>query len=275
VSENGLLSSVVVTGDGPALLLLHGGPGLNDYMGILDDEVAGWRAIRYQQRGLPPSPSAGPFTVDQHIADLVSVVDSLELDHVVVLGHSWGGHLALQAAITIPERVRALVLVDALGSAGDGGASGLSAELLARLSPQASGRAAMLAESLSDADASPEAAKELAELLWPSYFADPPAAPPLPADFGFSPQCNAETLASVFPMIQDGSFAAKLASVDVPVQIVLGERSPLPHSAGQATAELLPRSDLVVVPGAGHLPWYEQPGCIRSALSRVSDALPD
>jgi pimeloyl-ACP methyl ester carboxylesterase len=271
VSENGILSSVVVTGEGPALLLLHGGPGLNDYMGMLDDEVAGWRAIRYQQRGLSPSSLAGPFTVDQHIADLISLLDCLDVGRLVIFGHSWGGHLALQAAITIPDRVRAVVLVDALGSVGDGGATELSTQLLSRLSPQASARVAALTERLAE----PDAAKEIAELLWPSYFADPATAPLLPADFEFSPQCNAETLASVFPMIPDGSFAAKVASIDVPAQILLGERSPLPHSAGQATAELLPRSELVVVPGAGHLPWYEQPGCVRAALSRVRGALAD
>jgi hypothetical protein len=37
---------------GPALLLLHGGPAITDYMDLLGTEVAGWRAIRYQQRCL-------------------------------------------------------------------------------------------------------------------------------------------------------------------------------------------------------------------------------
>jgi pimeloyl-ACP methyl ester carboxylesterase len=243
-------------------------------MGMLDDEVTGWRAIRYQQRGVAPSPLSGPFTVEQHVADLIAVLDSLGIDSAVLLGHSWGGHLALQAAITIPERVRGLVLVDALGSTDDGGVTELSTELQARLSPQASQRMAELGELLAGPDASLDAAKAVAALLWPSYFADPASAPPLPADFEFSPQCNAETLGSALPMIGDGSFAAKVAGIDVPVQVVLGERSPLPRRAGQATADLLPRSELVVVPGAGHLPWHEVPGCVSDALSRVSDSLP-
>jgi pimeloyl-ACP methyl ester carboxylesterase len=42
-------------GEGPPLLLLHGGPGLSDYMSLLGAETAGWRSIGYQQRGIPPS----------------------------------------------------------------------------------------------------------------------------------------------------------------------------------------------------------------------------
>jgi hypothetical protein len=47
-------------GSGPSLLLLHGGPAMTDYMDMLDAELDGWRSIRYQQRGLPPSAVNGP-----------------------------------------------------------------------------------------------------------------------------------------------------------------------------------------------------------------------
>jgi pimeloyl-ACP methyl ester carboxylesterase len=68
--------------------------------------------------GLDPSPAAGPFTVAQHLADFISVLDAVGSAHCVVLGHSWGTHLALQAAIARPDRVRALVLVDPFGVTG-------------------------------------------------------------------------------------------------------------------------------------------------------------
>ncbi len=51
------------SGNGPALLLLHGGPGFSDYMEMLAPEVTGWHAIRYQQRSLSPSSARAPFTV--------------------------------------------------------------------------------------------------------------------------------------------------------------------------------------------------------------------
>ena len=57
------LIAATVSGTGPNLLALHRGPGLSDYMSLLDGETVGWRVIRYQQRGPAPSTSEGPFTV--------------------------------------------------------------------------------------------------------------------------------------------------------------------------------------------------------------------
>src|SRR3954469_5341865 len=123
---------VTSEGDGPALLCLHGGPGMSDYLGMLGKETTGWRRIRYTQRGLEPSTTTGPFTVAQHVADAVSVLDDLGLADAVVLGHSWGGFLAAALAMEHPERVRGMVLVDSLGIVGDGGFERFSEQILAR-----------------------------------------------------------------------------------------------------------------------------------------------
>jgi len=52
---------------------------------------------------------------------------------------------------------------------------------------------------------------------------------------------------------------------------VHGAQSPMPVSQGEQTAQLLPASEVVIVPAAGHLPWHEQPGCVADALSRLGD----
>jgi hypothetical protein len=48
VTRDGVLDSVSVDGEGRTLVLLHGGSGLVDYMGILEAETAGWRRVGYQ-----------------------------------------------------------------------------------------------------------------------------------------------------------------------------------------------------------------------------------
>ena len=101
-------------GDGDRLaLVLHGGPGMTDYTEDLADEVAagmgaGSRVVRYQQRGLTPSTLAGPFTVAQAVDDLIAVLDHLGAANGMLVGHSWGGHLAMHAACAHPERVSGL-----------------------------------------------------------------------------------------------------------------------------------------------------------------------
>ncbi len=131
----------VEEGTGFPVVLLHGGPGLSDYMGQLDAETHGYRAIRYQQRGMAPSSLEGPLTVPRHVADVIAVLDSLGIDRAIIGGHSWGGHLAEQVAVAHPERVAALLLIDPPGSAGDGGLVAAAEALEARILPSNRARA--------------------------------------------------------------------------------------------------------------------------------------
>jgi pimeloyl-ACP methyl ester carboxylesterase len=265
---DGVRSSVAIEGEGRTLLLLHGGPGLVDYMGLLDAETAGWRRVRYQQRGHPPSVISGPFTVAQHLEDLISVLDHSATERCVVLGHSWGGHLALQAALAVPGRIDGLVLVDPFGSVADGGAIAMGETLAARLLPQNRQRAAEVGEAIAAGNHSNELGAEFLTLQWPGYFAEPESAPPPPPGLPLNLSCNGETMASVFSELQSG-FADRLAACEVPVELVVGQRSPLPFAVSEQTAKLLPRSQLTIVADAGHLPWHEQPGCVRAALARL------
>jgi proline iminopeptidase len=257
-----------VSGSGAALLLLHGGPALSDYMDLLYPEANGWRCVRYQQRGLVPSAVSGPFSVERHVADAVAVLDALGIGRAVVLGHSWGGFLALQLAVSDPDRVAGLVIVDPLGAVGDGGVAEMGQHLVDRMAPDAAAQFGEVAARLAGPGPTDADALESLTLLWPSYFADPAAAPPLPPDMRTSLEAYRETFASVDEQLA-GGFGEKLRQVQAPAVFVLGERSPMPVSQGQQTAALMPAAEVVVVPGAGHLPWHERPGCVAAALAGI------
>ena len=109
------------SGSGRPLLVLHGGPAVNDYGDWFAGELAGWDALRYTKRGVAPSVTDGPFTIEQHVSDALAVLDQPRVDAATVLGHSWGGYLAMQLAAREPGRVSALVLAETLGAVGDGG----------------------------------------------------------------------------------------------------------------------------------------------------------
>jgi proline iminopeptidase len=268
MTSSGVLESVTVDGEGRTLMLLHGGPGLVDYMGLLDSETAGWRRVRYQQRGHQPSVISGPFTVQQHLEDLITVLDASVTERCVLLGHSWGCHLALQAALAAPDRIDGVVLLDPFGSVADGGAIAMGETLAARLLPQNRQRAAEVGEEIAAGDHSDELGTEFLALQWPGYFAEPEQAPPLPPGLLLNLVCNGETMASVFGELQSG-FADRLVGCGVSVELVVGQRSPIPFAVSEQTAGLLPRSQLTIIPDAGHLPWHERPGCVRDALARV------
>jgi pimeloyl-ACP methyl ester carboxylesterase len=218
----------------------------------------------------------GPCTVERHVADAIAVLDALQVGRAVVLGHSWGGHLALHLALSHPDRVAGLVLVDPLGAVGDGGAAETGQHLGERLLPAAAEQHAEISARLDGPD--PTDADMLASLtlIWPGYFADPATAPPLPPHIRVSVAGYAETFASVAQHLTDG-FGEELHDLRIPAVFVLGEDSPMPVSQGRQTAALLPMAEVTVIPGAGHLPWHEQPGSVAAALARIRQlaAVPD
>jgi pimeloyl-ACP methyl ester carboxylesterase len=261
-------------GSGSPLLMLHGGPGLTDYLVQLSDEVAGWRWISYQQRGLPPSTEAGPFTVEQNVADAIAVLDELGIDQAVVLGHSWGGYLALQLAASHQDRVTGLVIVDPLGAVGDGGFGEMGQQMLDRMAPASAAEYAKVNERLASPDATDDDFLASLALLWPSYYADPATAPPLPSYMRGSGVTYIQTFSSIAEQ-QAAGFADRLGALTRPAVFVLGGRSPMPVSAGQQTAALLPHAEVQLAPTAGHMPWHEEPGCVATALRRLSELLGD
>jgi pimeloyl-ACP methyl ester carboxylesterase len=106
----------------PVLLWLHGGPGgaerplFRYYDGGLEDHfvVAYWDQ-RGAGRSFDPDADPARLTIARHLADLDVIADHLrrELgrDRVVLIGHSWGGALALLYAAAHPEKVAAVVAV--------------------------------------------------------------------------------------------------------------------------------------------------------------------
>jgi proline iminopeptidase len=266
----------VRSGRGFPLLVLHGGPGVSDYTSLLVGELDGWTALRYTQRGVTPSTASGPFTIEQHVADAIAVLDQHDVGSAAVLGHSWGGYLAMQLAAAAPERIAGLVLVDPLGGAGDGGFAAFNAEMEARVGQEVLAEVAALDELVEASPGTPEAdaaAVKSFGLMWPGYFADPQSAPPPPADTRLSPECYTGTFESIQAAQAGGRLAGQLAGYRGPVEIVAGGASPFPIETAESTAALFSDARISVVPGAGHLPWHERPGCVTAALGRLADRL--
>jgi lipase len=85
----------------------------------LASRARGLQVVAPDLRGHGRSPKAGPWTLEQHLDDLVSVVSALG-QPPVLLGHSYGGLLAWEVARATPSSIAALILVDpAIGVSAD------------------------------------------------------------------------------------------------------------------------------------------------------------
>lgn len=142
---------------------------------------------------------------------------------------------------------------------GDGGQAGFGAALEARATPEARARIAEL-NKLSNTSKEQKAAVALEyfRLDWPGYFAVPAQAPPVPATVRVSPDGHEQTSASLAEAAELGELPGLLSGFTGPVEVIAGERSPLPRQATESTA-VFPDARLTIVPGAGHQLWHEAP----------------
>jgi pimeloyl-ACP methyl ester carboxylesterase len=259
-----------VEGDGPPVLVLHGGPGLS--VSIVDALVAdlapAYRVATFQQRGIAPSTTDGIFTIDEALADVVAVLDHLGWQRVYVVGSSWGGHLAFWVAGSLSGRLLGVLAVDPLGAVGDGGNAEFEAEMERRTPEEDRERAAELDRRAQAGEVGEEGALESFRLFWPAYFADPGTAPPVPEPMRLSIPAYSGLFTDLVARLPE--LEASLPAIAVPVGVVVGEHSSIPNSAGRDSADRIPGAWIDVVPGAGHLPWYERPGSVRQALDRLA-----
>jgi lipase len=98
---------------GPPVLAVHGitAHGLR-FRRLAEQAWPQRRTIAVDLRGHGRSTSHAPWSIDQHVRDLLDTLDSLSIDRIDVVGHSYGGAIALALLHAAPDRVRSLALLD-------------------------------------------------------------------------------------------------------------------------------------------------------------------
>jgi pimeloyl-ACP methyl ester carboxylesterase len=97
----------------PSVVFSHGFLMDHEMFAPQVDALSGeFRTITWDQRGFGQTPADGPFTCWDSADDVLALLDHLGIEQAVLVGMSQGGFLSLRAALTAPERVKALVLID-------------------------------------------------------------------------------------------------------------------------------------------------------------------
>ncbi|MDY7052158.1 MULTISPECIES: alpha/beta fold hydrolase [Limnospira] len=101
-----------IRGQGFPILCLHGHPGSGGCMSVFTDHLSqNYQTIAPDLRGYGKSQVKQPFEMTDHLQDIEQLLDSLKIDKCLIIGWSLGGILALELALTNPERFTGLILV--------------------------------------------------------------------------------------------------------------------------------------------------------------------
>jgi pimeloyl-ACP methyl ester carboxylesterase len=260
--------------DDPApLLLLHGtSSSLHTWEPWAQALKARRRVVRFD---LPGFGLTGPFTGEspdypagRYGADIdarftLALMDRLGLRRAVVVGHSLGGEVAWRLAVAAPDRVAALVLVDAIGPPFAPGDMPLGWQL-ARLP---------VLNRLLDWVLPRELVAQGLAAIW----GDPARVTPELVDRHFElalREGNRRALVQRLQQLRPGADADRIAQVRAPTLLLWGGSDRLVRpSVGEDFARRIAGSRLVVLDGLGHVPQEEDAVRSLQELQRFLDGL--
>lgn len=254
VLPDGASMSYAEEGAGAPILLVHGWAAHGGFFQDLSVRLARThRVLTPTLRGHPGSgQGSAPLTVETLAADLIHFAEALELKEMVALGWSMGA-MALWVAVPklgarlgklIVEDMSPRLVNDAEWRFGLGGGYG------------AGDVAATLGEIQAD---------------WPAYvsrFAPrmfaPGARTARPELIAWAAaemsKANADVMAAYWASMAAQDFRAALARITQPILVIHGGESQVyPGGATKFVADAAPKSEHVVIPGAGHVPHLEAP----------------
>ena len=104
-------------GQGQPIIVVHGGPDFDHtyLLPNMDRLADSYRLIYYDQRGRGKSRGElrlDEISIEQTVDDLNEVRNYLGLDEVAILGHSWGGHVAMHYGLQYPDRLSHMILMN-------------------------------------------------------------------------------------------------------------------------------------------------------------------
>jgi len=252
---------------------LNGGPGLPcDYLreahSCLIDK--GYRVVAFDQLGTgksdrPTDPAL--WTIGRYVEETETVRKALGLGKVHLLGHSWGGWLSIDYALTYPENLRTLILEDTVADMPH-----LASELerlRAALGPETV--AMMQKHEAAGTYDHPEyqAAVTILNYRHVCRLAEWPA--PIKRsldDWNMGPYMTMQGPNEFLYIgnLKDWNRVPDLPRIKVPVLITVGAHDELTPACALRMKLALPDAEIKVFPNSSHMPFYEEPAAYYPAL---------
>ena len=269
-------------GEGAPIIVVHGGPDFDhSYLLPEMDHLAGsFRLIYYDQRGRGRS-AAGVQPEDVSIRSEMEDLDNLRrhlgLGSVAVLGHSWGGLLAMEYAIRHPDRVSHLILMNTAPASSDDYLR-FRQEVLRTRPPGDVERMQSISSSAEYQRGDLNAETEYYRIHFSVTLRQPQQLEQLVGRLrsNFTEQqgvltaraieerLDAETLSSA-----DYDLIPELRGLDIPCLVLHGELDFVPTDVAARIAQAIPGARLCVLAGCGHFAYLERPDETRDQVAAL------
>jgi pimeloyl-ACP methyl ester carboxylesterase len=254
-------------GSGPTLVCHPGGPGfaassLTDLGGLADS----FELILLDPRGTGGTARAQTYSQEEYVADLEELRAELGLEQFDLLGHSHGGFVAMAYAATHPPRVRKLVLVATAPRFAPEYRQAIEAVWAASDDPTIPPARAARDRRLSAKDLTLDEFVRLAMIELRLFFARPEGAGVIGQVFQREPP-NVEALAffnrETAPRYD---VRPELPAITADTLVVTGDHDFFGALAADEIVAGIPAARRVVLAGAGHFLWVDQPAAFATEV---------
>ncbi|HEV8214939.1 MAG TPA: alpha/beta hydrolase [Gemmatimonadaceae bacterium] len=257
------------------LVLLHGGPGLTAANVLPDFAALGdqFTVLSYDQRGAGRSTQiedSTRVTIGAHVADLEALRSQLHLDRMTLVGHSWGGGLAVRYALAYPSRVKRLILIDPVPPRRGTFITEFSRNVSAWMDSTTRAKVAAANQLWTSGPDAMAGCREYWSIFQNGYFANPRQHKPMKGEWCVGPPAGVRAFTRVnrwtFASIGRWDWSAEAKALLTPTLIIHGAQDPLPLAGSREWLAALPQSRLLIVKDAGHYPFVEQSELVMSAI---------
>jgi proline iminopeptidase len=263
-------------GVGETIVVLHGGPGVpHDYfLPHLEPLADHHQVIFYDQRATGRSSAdvdPATITMETFIADLDALRESFGLEAMHLLGHSWGGLLAMQYAVRYPQHVESLILVDSApaNSTLDEQSMAIREERLTDEDRQAMA-AVMQTEDFAAGD--PTAIMEYLRIAEKVRFYNPDRMADLQMELDRSTIGKLMLVSGAMrDYLADYDIHDQLDAINCPTLIIHGSFDPIPLESSQRIHQQIAGSILTVMEQCGHFPFVENRDGFMELINRFLD----
>ncbi|MCG2594523.1 alpha/beta hydrolase [Ramlibacter sp. XY19] len=241
-----IVPAFTTLGGGPTVLMLHGiGGGHLAFAPQVETLAnAGYRAVAWDMPGYGHSAPIEPYTFKGLAQSCIALIEALQCEDVILLGHSMGGMVAQEVVARRPDLVKRLVLCGTSPSFGK---------------PDGDWQRAFIAERTAPLDAGQTMA-QLAETLVPRMI----GSGSLPEGVRLATHCMGmvppATYRRALECLVTFDRRANLANITVPTLLIAGEQDRnAPPAVMKKMAEAIPYGTFLEMKGIGHLQNLEAP----------------
>lgn len=259
--SNGITLNYNLTGVGQPLLLIAGvGYGAWFWHSLVPGLAGHFSVITFDNRGAGESHKPdGPYSVPMLAADTAGLLDALGLKSIHVLGHSLGGFVAQELAVTRPDLVGKLILAST--THGGSNVIPITPEAMRVLTDRSGDPVELVKRGIAIASAPGFAERQphLVDALIAYRLTNP--VPPA--------QYTAQVMAGAgMAQLPETKVTERLAAITMPTLILFGEAdNVVPPGNANLMAQKLPNARVKILPGVGHIFPIENPLVTVAAIT--------